>query len=175
MHMVHISRREFIERATVRSGVLAILAANAVEAKGYPLGLPIGSQVWPTRSMLKDFPAYVQMMAGIGVTRLELCSPIGYGEEFASLASPSEVRKILADHNMKAESSHFTMEELRNSQQKSIAWAKEIGITQMITASLGDGNGGSHPTLDQVKRAADEYNGIAAVAENRLHEIQIAH
>ena len=34
----------------------------------------------------------------------------------------------------------------------------------MITASLGDGNGGNHPTLDQVKKAADEYNKIAAVA-----------
>jgi len=43
------------------------------------LGLPIGSQVWPTRSMIKDFPAYVKMMADIGVTRLELCSPVGYG------------------------------------------------------------------------------------------------
>src|SRR6185436_11446372 len=39
-----------------------------------------------------------------------------------------------------------------------------IGITQMITASLGDGNGGSSPTLDQVKKAADEYNRIAAVS-----------
>src|SRR5205823_12267786 len=42
--------------------------------------------------------------------------------------------------------------------------AKEIGITQMITATLGEGNGGNSPTLDQVKRAADEYNQIAAVA-----------
>ncbi len=162
--MGRMSRREFIERATVRSGALALFVASSLEAKGNPLGLPIGCQVWPTRSMLKDFPAYVQRMAEIGVTRLELCSPIGYGEEFASLANGSEVRKVLADHGMKSESSHFTMNELRHSQQKSIEWAKEVGITQMITASLGDGNGGNHPTLDQVKRAADEYNQIAAVA-----------
>jgi len=103
-------------------------------------------------------------MAEIGVTRLELCSPIGYGGDFASLASGKEVRKILADHGMKSESSHFSMRELRTSQEKSIEWAKDVGITQMITASLGDGNGGSSPTLDQVKRAADEYNKIAAVA-----------
>jgi sugar phosphate isomerase/epimerase len=162
--MAPISRREFLAKAAVRSGALALLAANGVEAKGNPLGLPIGSQTWPTRSMLKDFPAYVKMMADIGVTRLELCSPIGYGEEFASLANGSDVRKILADHGMKSESAHFTMEELRNSQQKSIEWAREVGIIQMITASLGEGNGGSHPTLDQVKKAADEYNKIAAVA-----------
>jgi sugar phosphate isomerase/epimerase len=114
--------------------------------------------------MLKDFPAFAQMIAGIGVTRLELCSPIGYGAEFSSLASGKEVGRIMADHGLKSESSHFTMGELRRSQEKSVEWAKEIGITQMIAASLGDGNGGSHPTLDQVKRAADEYNQIATVA-----------
>jgi sugar phosphate isomerase/epimerase len=162
--MTAISRREFMERAAVSSGVAGILAANTAELRANPLGLPIGSQVYPLRSMLKDFSAFAGTMAGIGVTRLELCSPIGYGPDFASLANGNEVRKILADHGMKAESSHFTMRELRNSQQKSIAWAKDVGITQMITATLGDGNGGNNPSLDQVKRAADEYNKIADVA-----------
>ena len=34
----------------------------------------------------------------------------------------------------------------------------------MIAASLGDGHGGNAPTLDQVKKAAEEYNRIAAAA-----------
>src|SRR3954447_9684630 len=123
------SRREFMKKASV-SGVAGFLAANAGELRANPLGLPIGSQVYPLRSMLKDFPAFARMMAEIGVTRLELCSPIGYGRDFASLANGSEVRKILADHGMKAESSHFAMRELRNSQEKSIEWAKAVGITQ---------------------------------------------
>src|SRR3954452_5067553 len=161
--MTASSRREFMKRAAV-SGAVGFLVANAAELRANPLGLPIGSQVYPLRSMLNDFPAFAKMMAEIGVTRLELCSPIGYGHDFASLASGSEVRKILADHGMKAESSHFSMGELRNSQEKSIEWAKDVGITQMITATLGSGNGGNTPTLDQVKRAADEYNRIAAVA-----------
>ena len=159
--MAGMSRREFMEKAAVGSGVAGFLVANAAEAQANPLGLPIGSQVYPVRAMLKDFPAFVKMMAEIGVTRLELCSPIGYGADFASLANGSEVRKILDDHGMKAESSHFSMGELRKSQEKSIEWAKEVGITQMITATLG---GGDNPTLDQVKKAADEYNKIAAVA-----------
>jgi sugar phosphate isomerase/epimerase len=103
-------------------------------------------------------------MAGIGVTRLELCSPIGYGEEFSSLKDPKEVVRVLSDHGMKSESSHFTMAELRHSHQKSIDWAKAVGIRQIITATLGDGNGSDHPTLDQVKKAADQYNKIAAVS-----------
>ena len=114
--------------------------------------------------MLKDFPAFVKTIAEIGVTRLELCSPIGYGADFESLADGKEIRKIMADQGLKAESSHFSMDELQHSQQKSIDWANEVGITQMISATLGQGNRGANPTLDDVKQAADEYNKIAAVA-----------
>ena len=129
-----------------------------------PLSLPIGCQVWPLRSMLNDFPAFVRKVAEIGVTRLELCSPIGFGYEFAALADAKFVKQILHDHGMRAESSHYSLGELRNSHEKSIEWAKEIGITQMITATLGDKNASDSPTLDQVKRAADEYNVIAAAS-----------
>lgn len=156
-----MSRREFIGKVEICSVTAGMLVASAAKLAANPLGLPIGSQVWPMRSTLKDFPALVKMMAGIGVTRLELCSPIGYGAEFASLSNGKEVARILVDHGMKSESSHFTMGELRKTQEKSIEWAKEIGIKQMITATLG---GGNNPTLDQVKKAADEYNQIAAVA-----------
>jgi sugar phosphate isomerase/epimerase len=159
-----MSRREFIEKAAIGCGVVGLVTGGTTDLVASPLGLPIGSQVWPLRSTLKDFPAFAAQIAGLGVTRLELCSPIGYGPEFSSLANGKEVSRILADHGLKSESSHFTMGELRHSQEKSIEWAKEIGIVQMITASLGDGNGGSKPTLDQVKKAADEYNRIAAVA-----------
>jgi sugar phosphate isomerase/epimerase len=162
--MAKISRREFIKQAAVLSGVGGVMVANSVQLSATPLGLPIGCQTWPLRSMLKDFPAFVKTIAEIGVTRLELCSPLGYGAEFASLTNPKEVRQILADHGLKSESSHFGIGELRKNQEQSIAWAKEIGITQMIVPSLGEGNGGDHPTLDQVKKAADEYNKIAAVA-----------
>jgi len=163
--MVAISRREFIKRAAFLSGVGGIMLANSAELSANPLGLPIGCQIWPLRSMLKEFPTFAKVIADIGVTRLELCSPIGYGAEFASLANAKEVGKVLADHGLKAESSHFTIGELRKNQERSIAWAKEVGITQMVTPTLGEGNRGNSPTLDQVKKAADEYNKIAAVAK----------
>ena len=137
--MAAMSRREFMEKRQPRPARPGSWPQARRGLRANPLGLPIGSQVYPLRSMLKDFPAFVKMMADIGVTRLELCSPIGYGAEFAALANGKEVRKILADHGMKAESSHFSMGELRNSQEKSIEWAKEVGITQMVTATLVTG------------------------------------
>src|SRR5690349_14900446 len=47
------SRREFIRFASASCGAGILFASGAAEAN--PLGLPIGSQTWPTRSMLGDF------------------------------------------------------------------------------------------------------------------------
>ena len=58
-------------------------------------------------------------------------------------------------------SSHFGIEELRGNQQGRIAWAKDVGLTQMIVPSLG---GPRKPTMDDVKRAADEYNKMGEQA-----------
>ncbi|QEH37658.1 Xylose isomerase-like TIM barrel [Aquisphaera giovannonii] len=146
------------------AGAASLLAWRSMPALANPLGLPIGCQVYPLKSMLGDLSAFAKTMAGIGVTRLELCSPIGYGRDFASLKDGKEVRKVLADQGIESVSSHFSMSELRKGQARSIDWAKEVGITQMVTATLADGNGGDSPTLDQVKHAADEYNAIAEKA-----------
>jgi len=43
-----------MERAAVCSGVAGFLLANAAKLRANPLGLPIGSQVYPLRSMLKE-------------------------------------------------------------------------------------------------------------------------
>jgi sugar phosphate isomerase/epimerase len=161
--MSSISRRDFLRRA-MATGTLAAAAGRVVRLRANPLGLPIGSQVYPHRALLKDFPAYVKTMADMGVSRLELCSPLGYGGDFATLSNAKDVKQIMDDHGVKCESAHFTLRELRQNQLQSIAWAKEIGMTQMIVATLSDGNGGSSPTLDQVKKAAEEYNRIAEVA-----------
>ena len=98
--MTAISRRELMCRAAACSGAALLLSAHAAYLQANPLDLPIGSQVYPLRSMLKDLPAFARQMAEIGVTRLELCSPIGYGADFASLKSGHEVKKILADHGL---------------------------------------------------------------------------
>jgi sugar phosphate isomerase/epimerase len=153
--MLALSRRDMLKMAT---GVLMV----TTRAFGSPLGLPIGSQTWPHRQMIKDGDAagLWTTLKSIGVGDVELCSPFGYAE-FASLSDGKQLKAALADHGLTCESAHFGLRELRENQQKSIDWAREVGITQMIVATLG---GGSTPSMDDVTRAADEYNGIAAVA-----------
>jgi sugar phosphate isomerase/epimerase len=160
--MTRISRRAFIKLAAADAAAAGWVAGRVATLRANPLGLPVGSQTYPHRAMIKDgkFAELAKMLADIGVQRVEMCSPLGYAD-FASLTDGRQVKKILADHGLKAESGHFNMRELRERQAESIAWAKDVGITQMITASLG---AGTSPTMDDVKRAADEYNRIAAVA-----------
>ena len=160
--MARMSRREFLEKATVDAVAAGVLASGVTELRASPLGWPIGSQTYPHRALIKDgsFAGLARTLAYIGIQRVEMCSPLGYGD-FASLADGKRVRSVLADHGLASESGHFSMRELRERQAESIAWAADVGITLMITATLGAGN---TPTMDDVKRAADEYNRIAAVA-----------
>jgi sugar phosphate isomerase/epimerase len=156
-----ITRRQFIRQAGADLAVTGFLAANVMTLNANPLGLPIGSQTWPHRAMIKDghLAGLAATMSGLGVSMLEMCSPLDY-EEFASLTDGKQVKKVLTDHGLGCISAHFGMNELRKRQSESLAWAHDVGITQIITATLGAGN---NPTLDDVKRAADEYNKIAAV------------
>jgi sugar phosphate isomerase/epimerase len=160
--MPELSRREFLRNRATDAIVVGFLAASATDLGANPLGLPIGSQTYPHRQMIKDgnFAGLAKALAEMGVQTVEMCSPFGYSD-FASLSDGKQVRKILADHGLACESAHFSMRELREKQSDCIAWARDVGITQMITASLG---AGITPTMDDVKKAADEYNRIAAVA-----------
>jgi sugar phosphate isomerase/epimerase len=156
-----MSRRDFLKSAAANAAVAGVVAGRIADLHGNPLGLPIGSQTYPHRAMLKqDFPGVLKQLADLGVQQIELCSPFGYAD-FAGLSKGAEVRKIIGDHGLTCPSCHFSMRELRQSQDASIAWARDVGITQMITASLG---AEGKPTMDDVKKAADEYNRIAAVA-----------
>jgi sugar phosphate isomerase/epimerase len=150
--MPAISRRELFG---------GFLAAGALELCANPLDLPIGCQTYPVRTMIgQDFPGTIKQLADAGFQRIELCSPVGYsGSGFGGIAKykGAELRKILGDMGVKCESSHFSMKELKENQADRIAWAKDVGLTQMLVASLG---GPRNPTMDDVKRAADEYNKI---------------
>jgi len=91
-------RREFMRKTD--GAALGLVAVAATEARANPLGLPIGSQMYPHRALLKDFPGYVKTMADMGVTRLELCSPLGYGADFASLSNAKEMKNYFVEQTM---------------------------------------------------------------------------
>src|SRR5580765_7942994 len=163
--MTEISRRTFVRKSATCIAATGLISAAAVDLLADPLGMPIGCQTWPVREMIaKDFPGTIKQLADAGFRSIELCSPVGYADSgFAGLAKykGSELRKILHDAGVTCVSSHFGIEELRKDQDGRIAWAVDLGLTQMLVASL---DGPKKPTMDDVKRAADEYNKMGEKA-----------
>ena len=163
--MSSITRREFLKSAATSAAAAGLLSGSVLELRANPLGLPIGCQTWPVRELIaKDFPGTIKVLAAAGFQTIELCSPVGYADSgFAGLANykPAELKKILSDAGVSCISSHFGIDELRKDMSGRIAWAKEVGLTQMIVPSL---SGPEKPTLDDVKRAADEYNKLGEQA-----------
>jgi sugar phosphate isomerase/epimerase len=163
--MPAVSRRELFRNVMAGATAAGVLSSGARDLRANPLGLPIGCQTWPVRKMIaQDFPGTIKQLSAAGFQAIELCSPVGYaGEGFGGLAKykGAELRKILGDQGVKCESSHFGIEELRKDQAGRIAWAKDVGLTQMLVPSL---DGPKNPTMDDVKRAADEYNKMGEQA-----------
>ena len=142
---------------------LGFASYAALELPANPLGLPIGCQTYPVRALIAhDFPGTLKKLSDAGFQAIELCSPVGYADSgFTPVGryKGPELRKMLADMNLSCESCHFDINELRKDLPGRIAWANDLGLKQMIVPSL---DGPKHPTLDDVKRAAEEYNKVAA-------------
>jgi sugar phosphate isomerase/epimerase len=163
--MPEIPRREFLKSVATTAAAAGLLSESPFELHANPLGLPIGCQTWPVREgIAKDFPGAIKQLVAAGFQNIELCSPVGYADSgFGGLAKYKgfELRKMLNDWGVTCISSHFGMDELRRNQDDRIAWAKDLGLQQMLVASLG---GPKKPTMDDVKRAADEYNKMGEKA-----------
>jgi sugar phosphate isomerase/epimerase len=157
--MSKMSRREFLKTAAAQAAAAGMVSSAALDLRANPLGLPLGCQTWPVRDLIaQDFPGTIKQLAAAGFQTIELCSPVGYADSgFAGLGkhSGSELRRILSDAGVTCVSAHFGIGELRANQDGRIAWAKDVGLTQMIVPTL---EGPKNPSLDDVKRAADEYN-----------------
>ena len=163
--MNEITRRDFCKIAATQATVAGLVSAGVMKVNANPLGMPIGCQTWPVRKMIaQDFPGTIKQLSDAGFQSVELCSPVGYsGEGFGGLAKykGAELKKILNDAGVSCVSSHFGIDELRKNQDDRIAWAKDLGLTQMLVPSL---DAGEHPSMDDVKRAADEYNKMGEKA-----------
>lgn len=151
--MNHVSRRHFVARAA------AVFAASRLSAD--PLGLPIGFQVYPIRDMIgKDFLGALREVAAVGYKSVEMCSPPGYERSgFASLVKmkAAEVRDVIQTAGLRCESCHYQFREMKENLDERIAYAKELGLKQMVLSTFGLRK---EATLADWQRACDELNKI---------------
>ena len=121
-------------------GSAAALAGAAIELKANPLGIPIGCQTYIFRETIgKDFQGTLKKIAGYGYQTIEMCSPAGYTQAgfgpLVDLKTP-EMRRMIHDAGLNCVSSHFTFPELKEHLDDRIAFAKELGLKQMICSSF---------------------------------------
>jgi sugar phosphate isomerase/epimerase len=165
--MAGVTRREFLNTAGGASAALAFMAANGIKLNASPLGLPIGSQMWPHRPRIgtdgyAGLAAVLKDLKSIGVEIVEMISPSG---EFKALTDGKQVRKILDDHGLKSPSAHFRGVRTAGNLPTLIEWGNAIGMTHMNMASMGGQVVNGVTTLETVKRTCDEYNKIGAITK----------
>jgi len=153
-----ITRRELITRTAIGITTASQLASNLGAT---PLGLPIGCQLYPVRnSVAKDFEGTLKELAAAGFRTIELCSPHGYEKQgFGVLLTmkPSEIRQKILAAGLTCDSSHYSLRELKENLPERIAYAKELGLKQMILASASLRK---DATLADWSRVAGELNKI---------------
>ena len=146
-----------------RRRAMGWLSAATLELCADPLGLPVGFQIYPVREMIaKDFAGILRELAAAGYQAVEMCSPPGYERSgFASLVNmkASQVREIIQGAGLRCPSSHYQFRELKENLAERIAYAKELGQTQMILSTFGLPQSA---TMDDWRRAAEELNPIGA-------------
>jgi sugar phosphate isomerase/epimerase len=128
-----MNRREFL------AGAAAVV--TAARAIADPLGLPIGCQTYPVRDSIgKDFDGTLKQLAAAGFQTIEMCSPPGYvSSGYGPLVSmkAAEMRKHIEDAGLHCPSCHYGFKELKENLDERIAFAKELGLSQMVLSSFG--------------------------------------
>ena len=184
--MKKINRRDFIGKGALGIGGALLLSqipeqifANSIFKFA---DIPLGFQTFPIRDMLaKDFDGTLKTMAGFGYKYTEMCSPQGYAQiGFGFLANnkPADIRKTINDAGLECQSCHFGLKEFTDKLDESIAFAKELGLTQMIcstfwlpkTATIKD----YEDSADKLNKAAEKIKQAGMQCGFHNHEFEFA-
>ncbi len=149
-----MNRRQLLGTAASYVAGVGRVLANA-------LGWPVGCQMYPTRDLIgKDFAGTLRQMREAGYQTIEMCSPPGYPSTgfgaLTKLKAP-EMRRLIEGAGLRCESCHYQFGELKQNLDDRIAFAKELGLKQMVLAMFGlPDNAG----LADWTQAANELNKI---------------
>ena len=132
IHM-NFNRRQFLGAAPA-----ALAAARVLRAD--PLGMPIGCQTWPVRAGSgQGFRGHAaQPRRSSAIKTIEMCSPASYAD-FRPLAgmTAAQMRHTIEAAGLRCMSCHYNFKELKENLDERMAFAKELGLKQMVLSSFG--------------------------------------
>jgi sugar phosphate isomerase/epimerase len=144
-----LSRRHFIALSA------ATLAATKL-ARAYPLGLPLGMQLYSVREMLpKDYAGTLKQVGALGYKEVEAA---GFYDH-----SVDEVKAAMQAAGLSCVSGHYPLGALKAKLDDTIAFCKSVGLQYMVCSSpmhQQPGAGRSELTLDDWKWNADQFNQV---------------
>ena len=148
------SRRDFLKTTGAASAALA--ASRLIQAA--PLPLPIGLQLYSVRNLLpKDFEGTLRQLYLAGYRDVEAA---GYYDKTAA-----QFRDAMDHAGLRCVSTHLTLKVLRAKLDKSIEYAKTLGLDYIVCSWAGGVHRdhaakGEDLTLDDWRYVASEFNRI---------------
>ena len=156
--MQTITRRDFLGRGGAATAAALMACGRPGMARANPRGMPVGVQTYIMRDTIgKDFAGTLRGLAEMGFQTIEMCSPPGYGKEWEPLTklTAAQMREAIRAAGLSCESCHYSFAELQSSLDERVAYAKELGLTQMVISGFWLKENAS---LDDWRKAADESN-----------------
>src|SRR5208283_330109 len=122
--MTTSSRRQFLKLATAAS-VAAIAFHDAIPLSAYPLGLPLGLQLYSLRELLpKDFDGTLKAVAAAGYTEVEAA---GY-----YAMSAEDFKQSMTAAGLKCVSGHYPLDMLGPNLENVVKYASELGLHYVV-------------------------------------------
>jgi sugar phosphate isomerase/epimerase len=144
-----LSRRRFI---ALSAGTLAATTL----ANAYPLGLPLGMQLYSVREMLpKDFAGTLKQVGALGYKEVEAAGFYDHSVE--------EVKAAMQAAGLSCVSAHYPLGALKPKLDETIDYCKSLGLEYIVCSSpMHQQPGASRAplTLDDWKWNADQFNQI---------------
>ena len=137
--MKAMTRRGFVGKGSLAAGAALLACGRPRQACANPLEMPVGVQTYIVRDTVgKDFAGTLRKLAGMGFQRIEMCSPPGYGKDWEPLTklTASQMREAIRAAGLSCESCHYPFVELQEHLDERIAFAKELGLTQMVVSGF---------------------------------------
>lgn len=156
--MAAMTRRGFIGKGALAAGAAWCACGRPERAQANPLEMPVGVQTYIVRDTIgKDFAGALRQLAGMGFQSIEMCSPPGYGKSWEPLTklTAAQMRETIRSAGLGCESCHYPFAELESHLDERLAYAKELGLKQMIISGFWLQKGA--PMADWLK-AADACN-----------------
>lgn len=161
--MSRVSRRTFLKSVSL-PGIGLAICSRVPKLMAYPLGLPLGIQLYSVRDFLpKDYDRTLRRLSAIGYREVEAAGFFG--------RTANDVKASMGHAGLRCVSAHYSLKDLLPKVDETIDYGKKLGLDYIVCASpwfkdpsstndAGSRAARERMTLDDWKWNANQFNRI---------------